>query len=311
MPPSSTHVRLATRLVIAFASVTALAACGDDGADPAGPDASTDATAGDIDAPAGARTLATCTTSIAADVPEFYRRYFRCVTITKTATGVAITTEDLPPHLSAYYAAGDPNHVAFDTRDGSYHQNPNVIAAQQLTINVPSAPVASGALISAATVDGQAGTSQEEYRLGAVGVALDSVALFTGTAAPGDDIADERFTFDRYEAHPEQRGAYHYHSPTPGPLEVLRARGDVTTTVPGAAELELYGVLCDGTIVLGCKELDGSAPAGALDAQGGHVGDLAADGMTFFTGRYHTHVCADARGHMYTPEIHYYATCVR
>jgi len=103
------------------------------------------------------------------------------------------------------------------------------------------------------------------------------------------------------------RGTYHYHGPTPGPLEVLRAAGVVTTTVPGAAEVELYGILRDGTVVLGCTELDSSAPAG-LDAQGGHIGDLrATDGTMFFTGRYHTHVCADAaRGHLYTPEIQYY-----
>lgn len=298
-------VRLTARLAASLTALCALAACGDDGGG-----ATTDAGPAD-DAADGARTLDSCTTSIAADVPEFYQRYFECVTITKTATGVAIVTEDLPPHLSPYYASTDPSYTPFDTRGGTHHQNPNRVAAQQITINVPSAPVASGATISAATVDGTAGTSQEEYALGPVGVALDSVALFTGTAAPGDDIADERFTFDRYEAHPEQRGAYHYHAPTPGPLEVLAHEGLVTTTVPGSAEVELYGILCDGTVVLGCKELDGSAISGALDAQGGHVGDLAAGGTTYFAGRYHTHVCGDARGHAYTPEIHYYAACVR
>lgn len=301
---TSLAARVALPLVLALA-----AGCGDDGS------TAVDAAPGDAnaatDAPAGSRTLDTCTTSIAAEAPAFYKKYFRCVTITTTATGVTIATEDLPPHPSAYYAATSPNYVPFDTRGGTHHKNPNSLAAQAIAIKIPGAPVASGALISPATVDGQAGTSQEEYALGPVGVALDSVALFTGTAAPGDDIANERFTFDRYEAHPEQRGAYHYHSPTPGPLEVLRALGVVTTTVPGAAAVEVYGVLCDGTVVLGCTELDGSAPAGALDAQGGHVGDLRADGTTYFAARYHTHLCGDARGHAYTPEIRYYAACVR
>jgi hypothetical protein len=65
-------------------------------------------------------------------------------------------------------------------------------------------------------------------------------------------------------------------------------------------------------VVLGCTELDGSAHAG-LDAQGSHVGDLrAADGTTFFPGRYHTHVCVDAsRGHPHRPEIRYYGACAR
>ncbi len=300
------------RLLSVSLAALALAACGgDDTATTDGGDGTIDAATG-VDAPSGARTLDTCSTSIAADAPEFYKRYFKCVTITTTATGVTIATEDLPPHLSAYYDPASPNYVAFDTRGGSYHKNPNTLSAQVIALKIPSAPTRSGATITAATVDGQAGTSQEEYALGPVGVAIDSVAIFTGTAAPGDNIASERFTFDRYEAHPEQRGAYHYHSPTPGPLEVLRAAGLITTTVPGAATIELYGILCDGTVILGCTELDGTAPAGTLDAQGGHVGDVkAGDGTVFFAGRYHTHVCGDARGHAYTPEIHYYNACVR
>ncbi|HVV82825.1 MAG TPA: YHYH protein [Kofleriaceae bacterium] len=296
-------------LTTALLAVPALAACGDDGGSSA--DAGTDG-AQAIDAPTAGRSLDNCTTSIAADVPDFYKRYFKCVTITTTATGVAIQTEDLPPHTSAYYASTDPNYVPFDTRGGSYHKNPNTIAAQSITINVPSSPTPSGATINATTVDGQANTSQEEYALGPVGVALDSVALFTGTAAPGDQIANERFTFDSYEGHPEDRGAYHHHGPTPGPLEALKKEGSTTSTVPGQAEVELYGILCDGTVVLGCTELDGSNPSGPLDAQGGHVGDIRAhDGTTYFTSRYHVHVCADSRGHTYTPEIHYYAACVR
>jgi len=380
-----THPRLTLGAAVRLAATLALAgtvACGggdDDGA-------TTDAATG-VDAPDGARTLDTCTTSIASDVPAFYQRYFRCVSITKTATGVAITTQDLPPHLSYYYGTGSPNYVAFDTTRGAeYHANPNTLAAQALTITIPDSPTASGVTIIPDLVDGQAGTNAAEYsggpigvapdsvapfsgtaaprhhpaaqrftldtppappaqaltipppasatasavpsiphpghgqagtnaaeyRGGPIGVALDSVALFSGTAAPGDDIAAERFTFDNYQAHPEQRGTYHYHAPTPGPLEVLRAAGEISTTTPGAAEVELYGVLCDGTLVLGCTELDGSAPA-TLDAQGGHVGDVrAADGTSYFAARYHTHVCGTAaRGHGYTPEIHYYAACAR
>ena len=70
-------------------------------------------------------------------------------------------------------------------------------------------------------------------------------------------------------------------------------------------------MLCDGTVVLGCTELDGSAAAGPFDAQGGHLGDVAeAGGPTYFAARYHVHVCSDAaHGHLYTPEVHYYAAC--
>lgn len=307
-PSPSSRVRLAVAVLAALGLPT-LAACGDDGAT-----ADTDAAAGGLDADtSGQRTLDTCTTTIAPAAPEFYQRYFRCVTITTSATGVTITTGNLPPHRSPYYVATDPNYVAFDARGGSYHKNPNTIAGQSSSITIPTTPTASGATINATTVDGMAGTSQEEYRGGIAGMAIDSVQLFSGTAAPGDDIAQERFTFDLYEGHPQMTGVYHYHSPTPGPLEALKHAGETTSTVPGSAEAELFGIMCDGTVILGCTELDGTAPPATLDAQGGHVANIVAhDGTTMFTARYHTHVCANAaRGHGYTPEIHYYAACPR
>jgi hypothetical protein len=70
--------------------------------------------------------------------------------------------------------------------------------------------------------------------------------------------------------------------------------------------------MCDGTLVLGCTELDGTAPsASSLDAQSGHVGDVKdADGTLHFATRYHTHVCPKLfAAHPYTPEIQYYSTC--
>jgi hypothetical protein len=261
---------------------------------------------------ATARTLSTCTTSIAADAPAFYARYFKCVTITRGTGAVTITTQDLPPHLSYYYGSGNANYTAFDTQGGTRSPNPNTLYAQNKSITVPDAPTARGLTITSAMIDKTAGNDGNEYPLGAIGVALDSVALYTGTAAPGDDIDDEKFTFDSYEAHPSGDGAYHYHAPTPGPLEVLKDAGFVTTTTPGSAQVELYGILCDGTVVLGCTELDGTAPSG-LDAQGGHVADIIdSGGTTYFVARYHTHVCSNtAKGYIYTPEIQYYNACVR
>lgn len=277
---------------LAFALL--LAACTD--AATGGPDAGTDPDATD-----GRRTLDTCTTSVAADAPAFYQRYFACSTITAAADGtVTIASQDLPPHDSYYYPDGDPNHIAFDTQGNTHFANPNRLSAQSVSLAIPANPIAKGITITADMVDETANTSAEEYPLGTVGVALDSVSIYTGTAGPGDDINQEQYTFDTYDAHPSPDGAYHYHAPTPGPLEVLTARGEAGT---------LYGILCDGTVVLGCDELDGSTP-GTLDAQGGHLGDItAADGTTFFSNRYHVHVCATGRP--FTPEIQYYTTCAR
>ena len=262
----------------------------------------------------GARTLASCATTFAADAPAFYKKYFRCVTVVTSADGVTIETRGLPPHLSSYYGVGNANYAPFDTSRGAdYHANPNVLKETAARVTIPNAPVAKGVVVTPELVDGLAQTSSLEFGLGPVGVALDSVLVFNAVAAPGDKIETERFTFDSYEAHPAPDGAYHYHAASPGPLEVLVANGIITTPKVGSAELEVYGIMCDGTVVLGCTELDGTArPTAGLDAQGGHVHDLAdKDGVVHFTNRYHTHVCAKDGGRGYTPEIQYYSTCAK
>jgi hypothetical protein len=278
-----------------------LAACSSSPTDTSANDAAPAVETGtDAATTGGALTLASCKTSIAADAPPFFATYFKCVTITTTADAIVIESQGLPPHLSYYYGAGDPNFAPFDTTRGSeYMPNPNKLKAKSLRVSVAKDPKAKGLTVTSAMVDGVVGTSTEEYSLGPVGIALDSVAIFNPLAAPGDDIEKEKFTFDDYNAHPAPDGTYHYHTTSKGPLEVVSAAGKSG---------EVYGVMCDGTIVLGCDELDGAAP-GTLDAQGGHVGDVKDATNTWFTGRYHVHVCTTGR--KFTPEIQYYASCGR
>jgi hypothetical protein len=285
--------------------------CGEDGTpDPKDPTDPTDPTD-----PGGSaeRTLANCQTNIAQDAPAFFKNYFRCVDVSVSGSSVVIATQSLPPHRSAYYGTSHPNYEPFDTSRGpQYRQNPNIIAAQSVRITVPLQPTAKGLTISPAMIDGVVGTSADEYRMGPVGVALDSVALFNALAAPGDSIEQEQYTFDSYNAHPAQRGEYHYHTASPGPLEVLKAQGLVTTAKPGSAELEVFGILCDGTVVLGCTELNGATPQSAdFDKQNGHVHDLVDKaGTVLMANRYHTHICTGRYTYRFTPEIQYYASCV-
>lgn len=303
------------RAVLAFCllSIGCSSGSGAEGAASA-TDAGADTSATTDAAASGLRTLDTCETNIADDAPEIFKRYFRCVTITTTADAVVIETQSLPPHGSCYWGAGDPNYAPFDTSRGpEYRQNPNTLRAQTIVLTIPKAPSPKPVTVTASMLDGVPMTDKNEYPMGPAGVALDSVALFNPLAAPGDDIEDEKYTFDGYSAHPSPQGEYHYHTASPGPLEVLRALGAVTTTTPGSAEVELFGVMCDGTFVLGCKELDGSDPAGAVDAQGGHVHDLVdAKGVALEAARYHVHVCPSRTGsRRFTPEIQYYSTCTR
>jgi hypothetical protein len=260
------------------------------------------------------RTVDSCTTNIATGAPAFFQM-FRCVDVSVSGTNISINTQSLPPHKSYYYGAGSPNYTAFDTSRGAmYKPNPNKIATLSKTFQIPSSPVPKGITITTAMVDTMANTNPEEYPLGPVGVALDSVTIFNDQAAPGDNIANEAYTFDSYNAHPDQMGEYHYHTNTPGPLEVLKAQSLVTSTQPGSAELEIFGIMCDGTVVLGCTEASGAAASSAgLDAQNGHVHDIMnKSGAVLFSNRYHTHVCpTKLGGHKYTPEIQYYKTCTR
>lgn len=307
-----THVTRKTLSILGLLSIVGfMTACTDDSA---GTDESVDTsggtdTSGDTTGDDGMYTLGNCEASVANEVAGFYANYFTCSAITKTASGTQVATINLPPHPSAYYPADDPNYVEFDDRGGTHHKNPNELAAGNYTIVIPDAPVAKGITIDASIVDNSMGTSDEEYSGGPVGVALDGVVIFAAMAAVGDDLAQEQFTFDRYEAHPAMT-TYHYHFNTPGPLEVLVDRGYSNDSTPGAGTMELYGIMCDGTLVLGCTELDGSAPASAdFDAQNGHLHDIGDGQTTHFSNRYHTHVCpSQFPAYVFFPEIAYYET---
>ena len=260
----------------------------------------------------------TCTTSISDDVPSFFSKYFRCVTITLEGDEVVIVSNGTPPHKSFYYTfdtndESHPNFTAFDTTGGK-SPNPNVISNNGLTVRIPVNPTSKGLTIDASLVDAVNGSSSDEFQNGVAGIGLDGVALFNSLAAPGDDINDEFFTFDGYTAHAENTGDYHYHTTSAGPLEVLEALGILATgdTTPGSAAIELYGIMCDGTVVMGCTELDGSVPSdGDFDSQNGHVHDMIdTDGITQLANRYHVHVCPGTyTTHQFNPEIQFYEDC--
>jgi hypothetical protein len=261
----------------------------------------------------GELTLENCATTVESGVPEFFRTYFRCANIRMDGTDVLLTTQGLPPYKTYYYGQGSPNFAEFDTSRGSaYRPNPNRIAAQTVTVRIPSTPTERGLTVTPALVDGTVGGASD-YKQGAAGVALNGVLLFNPLAAPGDDIEDEQYTFDDYNAHPQQTGAYHYHQYSKGPLQVLARAGLVTRTNPGEAEVELYGIMCDGALVLGCTELNGTAPVKTdLDAQNGHLHDiLSPQGTVFFTRRYHVHLCPSwqDKPRRFTPEVQYYKQC--
>jgi len=298
--------------------VFVVAACGDDtsSTDAGSTTTTTTTSAADTEAETTTtvanddRLLLGCETTIGDGVPEFYATYFRCQNITLDGDAIVITSVNEPPHLSAYYDVDDPRYEPFDTTGGR-RQNPNQIAGETITVRIPLEPEEQGTIIDARTVNAGVG-DDTDYPFGTAGIALDGVAYFNPLAAPGDDIEDEVLTFDGLSGHPQQQGGYHYHGTSVGPLRVLLDEGIVTTDLVGAAEVELYGVMCDGTVLFGMTELDGSTPANDLDLQNGHIHDIVdGSGDTLLENRYHIHMAEDLsldpRG--LTPEAQYYATC--
>ena len=255
-----------------------------------------------------------CPTSINVNVSSFYQKYFQCVDVTLNRDFYhVISTDNLPPHLSWYYPVGDPNHIDFESQGPGYYQNPNSIQEQNIVVSIPINPVPRGIDITDFNVDGVVGNDVNEYGMGARGVALDGIVLYNPLAAPGDDIEDEQYSFDYYNGHPQMVGMYHYHTTTKGPLEVLEYKELIQNPEPGNGEIELYGIMCDGTVILGCTELDGTAPdPDDLDAQNGHVHDLMDEtGEVHFINRYHTHICpGQLTNHNFTPELMYYEDCI-
>jgi len=256
--------------------------------------------------------LDNCSASISSSAPDFYKDYFSCVDISPTGSSVTIKTDGYPPYQSWYYEETHSNYIPFEKQGPQYFKNPNTITPKNYTLTIPANPVSRNLTINTTLVDGIVNTSNYEYKLGIAGVALNGVAIFNPLAAPGDDIEDEKYSFDLYNAHPTQDGSYHYHTVSKGPLEVLKHKGIINNTAPGSGELELYGIMCDGTVILGCTELEGSTPnSGDLDAQNGHVHDIKdKNGKTHFSNRYHTHICTETfTSHKFTPEIQYYSEC--
>lgn len=171
----------------------------------------------------------------------FWLKFSCSVTLTKSGSNVTIATKSMPDYKSYYYSSTDICYEAFSSTARA--ANPNSIASQTISMVVPYAPTV--ATTATATPDG------------AIGIALNGVAIFDNTAAPGDDIYNEEKTFDKCDGHPEKTGKYHYHS-EPGPIS--------------NNDYAFVGILRDGFPIYGRKEYATGTTATGLDSYGGKTG---------------------------------------
>ena len=215
------------------------------------------------------------------NVPEVYYKIYGATSLTNDGTFITIKSNGVPDHVSPYYAT---TSFLYQTYAGTtplgytFVKNPNTIASQTFVFKIPLNPTV--AANHAATP------------LGAIGVALNGVALYNQYAGPNNQaLTSEIASFDKYNGHPQATGQYHYH------VEPLYLTNGT------ASKTGLIGFLLDGFPVYGPQETTSwlitptsskgnntTLLSSNLDAYHGHTHATP----DFPNGIYHYHFTADA-----------------
>ena len=87
--------------------------------------------------------LETCSTEIDNDVPDFFKKYFHCVTAKMSESGnyVNIYFNGKPPYESWYYSSNHSNYTAFVSQGNGYYKNPHTISESDMVISIPINPI--------------------------------------------------------------------------------------------------------------------------------------------------------------------------
>ena len=110
-------------------------------------------------------TLETCETHFGENVPEFYQKYFHCVSayMSESAEYINLYLNGIPPYQSWYWNAGHANDIPYESQGPSYYQNPGSIGEFDLVISIPVDPQPRTQLmnedINQNLVDGEVGSS--------------------------------------------------------------------------------------------------------------------------------------------------------
>ncbi len=183
------------------------------------------------------------------------------VTISYDGDNITIESNGVPNHTSPYWPETEPLHieavVATRLTPGRIGGNRNY------SLTVDAAPEL--AMTSTAT------------GLGAIGIAVTGAPIFNdleGNNRPIEEMIVE--TFDYAGAHNGPSG-YHYH---------IESSDVPENTTLSFDDEKLIGIMADGFLLYGRREMDGSYPTD-LDASGGHYGATQhSDGEEF----YHYHI---------------------
>ncbi|MFT5141789.1 MAG: hypothetical protein ACI80V_002604 [Rhodothermales bacterium] len=199
----------------------------------------------------------TGSTGSTENLPDVFARFYDNVTVYVDGSNIVLESDGVPDHDSPYFSG--TRYEVYDGNNPSFNLNPNRISEQSFTFRIPLNPAEA--------------SSKSATPLGAIGVAVNGVAIFNQYAGPNQPLTNEIDSFDQYNGHPQQTGVYHYHVE---PLNLtLQNGGDA-----------LVGFLLDGFPVYGPVENGQAVTNSDLDTYHGH------DGVTtdYPAGIYHYHI---------------------
>lgn len=203
------------------------------------------------------------TTTTGSDtIPDVFKHFLSTVEVSIDGAYVVLRTTDVPDHKSVYFPTSDPMYQAYNGSNASFAKAPNTLAAQQLVFRIPLHPVAAA--------------SHSATPLGAIGIAVNGVAIFNQYNGQNRPLTVEINSFDQGNGHPQQTGVYHYHVE---PLFITGAKGRDA----------LIGFLLDGFPVYGPIENGHTLTDSDLDVYHGHVGVT----KDYPGGIYHYHITAE------------------
>lgn len=183
------------------------------------------------------------------------------VTVSFDGDKITIDSNGVPNHTSPYWEQTNPLHIDPVVAG---HLTPGAIGGDRsFTVTVSAAPEI--ATLSTAT------------GLGAIGISVTGVPIFNDQEGNNRPIEEEIVdSFDYAGAHNGPSG-YHYH---------IESSDVPENTMLSFDDEKLIGIMMDGFLLYGRREMDGSYPTD-LDESGGHYGATQhSNGEEF----YHYHI---------------------
>ncbi|TGL06637.1 YHYH protein [Leptospira bouyouniensis] len=212
------------------------------------------------------------TSSMSADLPAWIRNNFKCAVGSVSGSNYVFRAQNIPNNKSYYFGSNSPMYETLAA--GKTPAGTNQISSQCLVYSIPSNP---------AEKSGSKTGTQSGYV--SVGITVNGLAIFNNAAAPGDVLASEVSTFDKFNGHPQNTGVYHHHSQ---PLNVSNDNANLIGILLDG--FPVYGLLCDRNTVAPGDDAAPGTGTPALDSNHGHT----AATVLFPSGIYHYHYAYDS-----------------